>query len=120
MEAFNTIRTWVDNGEPLLTVAAGSLVALCFVVFNSIRILLYLPQLATCWRDDRGCSAINLWTWGSWIIANGSTGAYMWMFQRDLLGLVLNLGNAGMCAAIVAVTLLRRRGPAGLLDPGAS
>jgi hypothetical protein len=83
---------------------------MCFVVFNALRILLYVPQLITCLRDDRGCPTISLSTWCSWIVANASTGLYMWLFQGDILGLVLNLGNAAMCAATVAVTVVKRRG----------
>jgi hypothetical protein len=53
---------------------------------------------------------INLSTWGSWIVANASTGLYMWLFLGDIWGLVLNLGNAAMCAATVGVTMLKRQG----------
>jgi hypothetical protein len=109
VEPLSTITAWIEAGEPLPVIVGGALVALCFVVFNSVRIVLYLPQLVTCWRDERGCPTINLWTWCSWIVANGSTGLYMWMFQGDLWGLMLNLGNAAMCTATVVVTLLKRR-----------
>jgi hypothetical protein len=109
LEALSTISTWVAAGKPLALVAAGALVALCFVVFNAARTLLYIPQLLICWRDDCGCPTISLWTWSSWIFANASTGLYMWMFLGDVWGLVLNLGNAAMCAATVVVTLVKRR-----------
>lgn len=108
-EALRTIAAWADAGEPLLLIATGALVALCFVVFNAVRIALYVPQLRTCLRDVHGCPTINLSTWCSWIVANASTGLYMWMFQGDAWGLVLNLGNAAMCSATVAVTLIKRR-----------
>lgn len=90
-------------------IAGGTLVAACFVVFNAARILLYLPQLASCCRDEGGCASINLFTWSSWIVANSSTGLYMWIFQADAWGLLLNLGNATMCAATVTVTVVKRR-----------
>jgi len=109
MEAFNQISEWAHAGAPWPVVTGATLVALCFVVFNTMRILLYLPQLITCIRDDLGCPTINLWTWSSWIVANASTGLYMWIFQGDLLGLALNIGNAAMCVATVAVTLVKRR-----------
>lgn len=109
MDAFSRISTWIDAGEPLVMIAAGALVAVCFVVFNAVRILLYLPQLVTCCRDERGCQAINLFTWSSWIVANASTGLYMWVFQSDPWGLFLNVGNAAMCGATVAVTIVKRR-----------
>lgn len=86
------------------------------VIFNAVRVFLYIPQIATCWTDRQGCPTINLCTWCSWLIANASTGLYMWMFQADVIGLCLNLGNAVMCAVTVAVTQFKRR----QYDPGRS
>jgi hypothetical protein len=107
--AADTLTGWIIAGEPLALIMAGALVAALFVVFNAVRVLLYIPQIATCWSDRQGCPTINLYTWCSWLIANASTGLYMWMFQADLLGLCLNLGNALMCAVTVAVTLFKRK-----------
>lgn len=108
-DAFTQILAWHSAGESPLQIAAASFVALSFVVFNAIRIFLYLPQLRTCWTDANGCSAINLGTWSSWIFANLSTSVYMGLFQHDVVGAVLNAGNAAMCVATVAVTLAKRR-----------
>jgi len=93
----------------LLWIVGGAAVAACFVAFNTVRIALYVPQLRTCLRDMHGCPTIKLFTWCSWIIANASTGLYMWMFQGDAWGLALNLANAAMSAATVAVALVKRR-----------
>ena len=108
-EAIDTLNEWIAAGEPFALIAAGALVAACFVLFNAARVLLYVPQIATCWRDRQGCPSINLYTWCSWLIANASTGLYMWMFQDHVLGLCLNLGNALMCAITVGVTLVKRK-----------
>jgi hypothetical protein len=108
-EASDTIKGWITAGEPFALIVAGALVAACFVVFNAARVFLYIPQIATCWSDRQGCPTINLYTWCSWLIANASTGLYMWMFQADVFGLLLNLGNALMCAVTVAVTLVKRK-----------
>ena len=108
-EASDTIKEWIMAGEPLPFVLAGALVAACFVIFNAARVLLYIPQIATCWTDKQGCRTINLYTWCGRLIANASTGLYMWIFHADTLGLCLNLGNALMCAVTVAVTLFKRR-----------
>jgi hypothetical protein len=108
-EAMDTLNEWIAAGEPIALIAAGALVAACFVIFNAARVLLYVPQIATCWNDRQGCPTINLYTWCSWLIANASTGLYMWMFQGDVLGLCLNLGNALMCAITVGVTLVKRK-----------
>ncbi len=109
MDAFNQISGWANAGAPWSAATGSILVALCFVVFNTLRIVLYLPQLITCMRDAHGCPTINLWTWSSWVVANASTGLYMWIFQGDLWGLALNLGSAAMCIATVAVTVVKRR-----------
>jgi hypothetical protein len=108
-EATSKIAAWAEAGEPMALIVTGTLVALCFLVFNAVRILLYLPQLKTCLRDQHGCPTINLLTWGSWIVANASSGLYMWMFLGDGWGLVLNLGNAAMCGATVGVAVIKRR-----------
>jgi hypothetical protein len=108
-EASDAIKEWMTAGEPFAVILAGALVAACFVIFNAVRVFLYIPQIATCWTDSHGCPTINLYTWCSWLIANASTGLYMWMFQADVLGLCLNLGNALMCAVTVAVTLFKRK-----------
>jgi hypothetical protein len=108
VEAFDQVLTWLDGGAPWAA-AGTALVALSFVLFNSLRIVLYLPQLLTCWRDELGCPTINLWTWNCWTAANASTGLYFWIFQGDAWALVLNLANAAMCLATVVVTLTRRR-----------
>jgi hypothetical protein len=34
-EALKRIAAWADAGEPLLLIAAGAVVALCFGVFNT-------------------------------------------------------------------------------------
>jgi hypothetical protein len=108
-EALNTLNDWIAAGEPVALIAAGGLVAACFLVFNALRVFMYIPQIATCLNDRHGCSAINLYTWCSWLVANASTGLYMWMFQSDVVGLCLNLGNALMCAATVAITVFKRK-----------
>jgi len=108
-QAIAKLHLWASHGEPIGWIVLAAGVALCFVVFNSLRILLYLPQLRTCLRDAEGCPTINLWTWNSWVIANSSTGLYVWIFWGDVWGLLLNLGNASMCAAVVVVTVLKRR-----------
>jgi len=109
------LGAWIEAGEPALMVVVGAVVLVCFLLFNALRILLYVPQLVTCLRDERGCPTINLLTWASWIVANASTGLYMWIFLNDRWGLLLNLGNAAMCSATVAVTVMKRRRHAKLL-----
>lgn len=107
-QALARMQFWMAEGRPMVWLALAALVAICFVVFNTIRIALYLPQLRTCMKDAGGCRAINLWTWTSWIVANASTALYMLMFLGDPWAAMLNLGNALMCGSVVAVTLVKR------------
>ena len=65
-DVLTTIAGWAVEGRPLLWIIGGVAVAACFVVFNTVRIALYLPQLRTCLRDRHGCPTINLFTWCSW------------------------------------------------------
>jgi len=109
IEATEALNAWMAAGKPFALIVAGMFVAVCFVIFNAVRVFLYVPQIVTYWHDTRGCSTINLATWCSWLIANASTGLYMWMFQADVLGLCLNLGNAAMCAVTVGITLVKRK-----------
>lgn len=108
-DAIDQIMSWSAAGESAGLIAAGAVVAACFVVFNAIRVIFYIPQIATCWSDRQGCPTINLLTWCSWLIANASTGLYMWMFQGDVWGLFLNLGNALMCGLTVGITVVKRQ-----------
>jgi hypothetical protein len=107
--ALDRLMSWQHAGKSPALIGAGGMLALCFLIFNGLRIMLYLPQLRSCWTDRHGCPTINLWTWCSWIGANLSTALYMWIFLGDCWGLLLNLGNASMCLATVAVTLMKRR-----------
>ena len=51
-----------------------------------------------------------MFTWCSWIMANALTSLYiMWLFQHDVWGLILNAGNAVMCALIAIVAAVKKR-----------
>ena len=108
-DALQRIAHWVSSGESLTAVGAPTLVALSFFGFNAMRIVLHVPQLLTCLRDDGNCAAINLLTWCSWIAASTSNALYMGLVLGDAWGLGLNLGNAAMCAATGCVTCIKRR-----------
>jgi len=108
-QAANSILQCGAAGAQAATSTFALFVAAGFIAFNSIRIFLYLPQLRTCLRDRTGCASINLWTWSGWMAANFFTGLYMWTSLGDGWGLALNMSNAGMCAATVAVTMWKRR-----------
>jgi len=104
------IAGWIAaNRGSWMALSAPGLIATCFLSFNVLRIVLHVPQLLTCLRDDNGCSAINLWTWTSWSMASLSNALYMGVILGDPWGLSLNLANSLMCAATVAITCYKRR-----------
>lgn len=80
-----------------------------FTLFSSLRVVSYLPTLwAIVATGDS--SQHSLWTWGTWLGANLTMAA--WLFeqqgQRCTRAVVVNLGNAAMCAAIITVIIAVR------------
>ena len=80
-----------------------------FTTFNSIRVLAYLPTMwAICTSADS--SQHSIWTWFTWIGANGTMAAWLYETQgRRITRVVLvNACNALMCAAIAVLILAYR------------
>jgi hypothetical protein len=80
-----------------------------FTLFSSLRVFSYLPTL---WAivETADSSQHSLWTWGTWLGANLTMAA--WLFeqqgQRFSRAVVVNLGNAAMCAATITVIVAVR------------
>ncbi len=80
-----------------------------FTLFSSLRVFSYLPTL---WAivETSDSSQHSLWTWGTWLGANLTMAA--WLFeqqgQRFSRAVVVNLGNAAMCAATITVIVAVR------------
>jgi hypothetical protein len=80
-----------------------------FTLFGSLRVFSYLPTL---WAivATADSSQHSLWTWGTWLGANLTMAA--WLFeqegQRFSRAVVVNLGNAAMCAATITVIVAVR------------
>ena len=108
MEAFNRISTWSAAGEPQLMVASGVAVALCFVVFSAMRVLLYLPQLLRCWRDPHGCGDQPLDLEQLDRRQHLDQPSHVDVPARPL-GPRAEPGSATMCGVIVVVILVKRR-----------
>src|SRR5262245_65999755 len=54
-----------------------------FVMFSSLRIISYLPQIYRVAADENGASAISYSTWTLWVGANVSTALYAGINLRD-------------------------------------
>ena len=80
-----------------------------FTVFNSLRVISYLPQIVRVVRDANGASAISYATWGVWVAANATTGLYAAINLGDMTLAALNLLNAACCVIVIALTAVKRR-----------
>jgi hypothetical protein len=84
-----------------------------FTLFNSVRMVAYLP---TIWAivQSGDSSQHSLWTWGTWLGANATMAAWLYESNGQRLSrvVVVNAGNATMCAATVLVIALHRGSPA--------
>jgi hypothetical protein len=83
-----------------------------FTLFNSVRMLSYLP---TMWaiQTSGDSSQHSLWTWCTWLGANVTMAAWLHEQngQRLSRAVIVNLGNASMCTATVALIASHRSWP---------
>lgn len=83
--------------------------ATAFTLFNSIRIITYLPTILAI-HASGDSSQYSLWTWLMWIGANGSMAA--WLYENNGQKFdpasVVSAGNALMCVA-TCVTIVYYR-----------
>ena len=83
--------------------------AWAFTILNALRTIGYLPQLAAIWRDEHRATAISLSAWTLWTASHLSTAVYASEATGDRLMVAMMLVNAAFCAAIVLLTLHKRR-----------
>jgi len=80
-----------------------------FTLFNSVRMLAYIP---TMWavQASGDSSQHSLWTWCTWLGANLTMAAWLYEQNGQRLGraVVVNIGNAAMCAATVVLIIAYR------------
>jgi hypothetical protein len=75
-----------------------------FTLFSSLRAVSYLPTLWAI-HTSGDSSQHSLWTWGIWLGANMTMAAWLYEQngQRLCKAVIVNLGNAAMCVATVAL-----------------
>lgn len=71
-----------------------------FTLFNSVRVLAYLPTMATIWHSGNS-DQHSLLTWITWLGANATMAAWLYEHngQRLNRAILVNIGNAAMCGA---------------------
>ena len=89
-----------------------ALLTWAFTLFNTLRLVAYLPTMwAICASGDS--TQHSLWTWCTWLGANATMAAWLYEQngQRLSRAVVINIGNAAMCAVTVALIVAYRRWP---------
>lgn len=81
-----------------------------FLLFGSIRILSYLPQILRVARDHNGASAISYTTWSMWTLANLATASYAAVNLRDPYLAGVSCIYALCCALVLSLTVMKRSG----------
>jgi hypothetical protein len=80
-----------------------------FTLFNSVRVLSYLPTLWAI-QAHGDSSQHSLWTWGTWLGANLTMA--LWLYeqngQRMNRAVLVNASNALMCTATCMLIAVHR------------
>jgi hypothetical protein len=96
-------------GATTIRVAYLRVLTWTFTLFNSVRILAYLP---TTWAivQSGDSSQHSLWTWCTWLGANATMAAWLYESngQRFSRAVMFSAGNAAMCAGTALVIAVHR------------
>ena len=79
-----------------------------FTLFNSLRFLAYVPQIAKAAKDQSGAEAISFGTWALFLASHASAMAYAIENQGDWKMASLFLSNALGCSAILLIAAWKR------------
>src|SRR5262245_10648976 len=79
-----------------------------FTLFNSLRFLAYLPQIARAMKDRSGAEAISFGTWTLFLFSHISAAAYAIENQRDWTMATLFLGNALGSGVVLLIAVWKR------------
>ncbi len=93
-------------GRLAMTVADATLAV--FTLFNSVRFLAYLPQIAKAIKDRSGAEAISFGTWALFLASHASAMAYAIENQGDWKMASLFLSNVLGCSVILAIAGWKR------------
>ena len=95
-----------DLTDSSLTTAAA--IGWFYLATNAMRVFTYLPQIVAVWRSTDGARAVSLFTWGSWLVCNGSAILYGAVVVHDLFFVLIALVNFCGCTCVTLITLQRR------------
>ena len=97
-----------EIGLSIRQLSLADIALLCFTATNSVRVFAYLPQIASVARDRSGAGAISCTTWRLFAASHLSTVAYALLALQDWRMAAVFGANTACCAAILALTVLRR------------
>jgi hypothetical protein len=80
-----------------------------YAVCNAARLLSYVPQIVAVARECSGAHALSLISWTFWSFSHAVTAIYCATVVDDALLAGMMWGNAIGCAAVVALTTIKRR-----------
>ena len=89
-----------------MTIADVTLAA--FTLSNSLRVVAYVPQIATALRDRSGAQASSFGTWGLFLVSHASATAYAFVNKQDWAMASMFLFNAIGCGVILLVAAGKR------------
>jgi hypothetical protein len=85
------------------------IVIVAFAITNGLRVVAYLPQIIRLARDDSGAAAVSCCTWFLFLVSHISTATYAALVLNEPWMTIVFTANAICSAAIVVLTMLRRR-----------
>jgi hypothetical protein len=100
------VRRNADNKDVAMTTADITLAV--FTLSNSLRVVAYVPQIATALRDRSGAQAISFGTWGLFLVSHASAMAYAFVNKDDRTMAFMFLLNAMGCGVILLVAGWKR------------
>src|SRR6478735_3932593 len=95
-----------SRGPESMTVADVTLAV--FTLFNTLRFLAYVPQIAKALKDQSGAEAISFGTWSLFLASHMSAMAYAIEKQGDWKMAPLFLSNALGCGTILLIAACKR------------
>jgi hypothetical protein len=81
-----------------------------FYLFNVVRGVMYLPQIARLARDPCHAQAICCSTWAFWAGANAATAAYAVINVSDWVLFASGIVNMIGCLCVLFIAIWKRRG----------
>jgi hypothetical protein len=94
--------------EDMLALDTADAISFAFGLFNLLRLVSYIPQIAAVARDHQGARAISLTCWTVWIGANATTALYSWVKLADLGLASVSAFNTICCLLVFFVAGYKR------------